>query len=137
MAAPQPEAAPVESDPMAPRRDAPIFRIQGARQPHPQAQTGPAPVAEAAPLQGQPQGQSQPQPYGQGARYYSVHRQAGRQPDRTPMPEQVWLDRMPVEMDRTPESEDLAAPPETPQMVRDAEGRMRPVRSTATDGDLP
>jgi hypothetical protein len=133
----QPEAAQVEADPMAPRRDAPIFRIQGARPPQgePQVQPAAVPAPEAAPGQGQAQGQAQP--YGQGARYYSVHRQAGRQPDRTPMPEQVWLDRMPIEMDRTPESEDLAAPPETPQMMRDAQGRMRPVQATATDGDLP
>jgi len=133
----RPEAAQVEADPMAPRRDAPIFRIQGARPPQGEAQVQPAavPPAEAAPVQGQAQGQ--PQPYGQGARYYSVHRQAGRQPDRTPLPAPVWLDRMPVEMDRTPESEDLAAPPETPQMMRDAQGRMRPVQATATDGDLP
>ena len=140
-----PEAAQVEADPMAPRRDAPIFRIQGARPPQgePRVQPDAVPAPEAAPAQGQAQGQAQSQPqgqaqpYGQGARYYSVHRQAGRQPDRTPMPEQVWLDRMPIEMDRTPESEDLAAPPETPQMMRDAQGRMRPVQATATDGDLP
>jgi hypothetical protein len=90
-------------------------------------------AAPAQPTQAQPQSQSQ-LPQAQGARYYSVHRQAGRAPDPTAIPEPVWLDRMPVELDSTPQSEDLAAPPETPQMVRGADGRLRPVQ--APQGDL-
>ena len=130
------EAAPL--DPMAPRPDAPVFRIQGARapqtatQPQPQAQPQPpapamqAPSAEAA----APPSARAP---GQGARYYSVHRQAGRQPDAVAMPEQVWLDRMPVQMAETPASEDLAAPPEAPEMMRDGQGRLRPVPQRQDD----
>lgn len=113
---PEPQPAPVSAtdDPMAPRRDAPIFRIQGA-------QSGAAPAPQAA------------APAQQGARYYSVHRQAGHAPDPTALPAPVWLDRMPVELDSTPQSEDLAAPPETPQMVRGSDGRLRPVQSAQGD----
>lgn len=134
--APQPQPAVVD-DPMAPRRDAPIFRIQGARQPQaaPPVETPPAPEPApqaAAPLPA-PVASTQPPPRQQGARYYSVHRQNGRAPDPTVLPEPVWLDRMPVQLDSTPQSEDLAAPPETPQMVRGADGKLRPVQGAQGD----
>lgn len=127
-------------DPMAPRADAPIFRVQGARQPQPQTQPQPQPQTQAPPPVPPPAPQPQavsasdaPRAQGQGARYYSVHRQAGRQPDAVAMPEQVWLDRMPVQMTETPRSEDLAAPPEAPEMMRDGQGRLRPVPQRQDD----
>lgn len=144
-AAPRPEDAATPgalADPMAPRRDAPIFRIQGARSaPAPVAAassgtaTEPPPVQpEAAPLtRPAPQAATGAPPRQQGARYYSVHRQNGRAPDPAVLPEPVWLDRMPVQLDSTPQSEDLASPPETPQMVRGADGRMRPVQGAQQD----
>jgi len=138
---PQPQAqTSVVDDPMAPRRDAPIFRIQGARQPQaaPPVETPPAaePAPQiAAPLPA-PVASTQSPPRQQGARYYSVHRQNGRAPDPTVLPEPVWLDRMPVQLDSTPQSEDLAAPPETPQMVRGSDGKLRPVQG-AQDDPIP
>ncbi|HEV7229134.1 hypothetical protein [Brevundimonas sp.] len=135
---PQPQAqTSVVDDPMAPRRDAPIFRIQGARQPQAAPPVETPPVAEptlpaAAPLPA-PVASTQPTARQQGARYYSVHRQNGRVPDPTVLPEPVWLDRMPVQLDSTPQSEDLAAPPETPQMVRGSDGKMRPVQGAQGD----
>ncbi|MBX9575833.1 MAG: hypothetical protein K2X07_09355, partial [Caulobacteraceae bacterium] len=137
---PQPSSPASVDDPMAPRRDAPIFRIQGARQPQaaPPVETPPVaePPPEAAAPMPAPVASTQPSPRQQGARYYSVHRQNGRAPDPTVLPEPVWLDRMPVQLDSTPQSEDLAAPPETPQMVRGADGRLRPVQG-AQDDPIP
>ena len=111
---------------MAPRRDAPIFRLQRpapADAPAPvQAETQPAtaqaaqaPVAEA-PAQSSAQS---------GARYYSVHRQAGRQPDATPMPAPVYLDALPVDLTSVPASTDLAEPPAAPNLIRNANGRLQ------------
>lgn len=115
--APQPAAA----DPRAPRRDALIYRMnQGAApagtpptetpptpSPAPTPTPAPAPVAEAAPapspaLSRAAEGSSRP-------RYYSVHREAGRRPDPTPIPDPVYLDFAPV---------DLAEPPPAPTVVR-------------------
>lgn len=111
--APAPVAAPPvadsapANDPNAPRRDAPIFRIQGASadagQPAPQTYAQAAPDAA----------QAQP-----GARYYSVHRDAGHAPDPTVMPEPVFFDSVAV---------DLAEPPAQDLPTRDAQGRRRPV----------
>ena len=112
---PAPTAA---ADPMAPRADALIFRLRPQASPQqPSAHTDqPAPqvyAAAAAPTAAQP-GQ-------QGSRYYSVHREAGHAPDRTPLPEAVFYDSVAL---------DLAAPPETEVPQRDAQGRLRaPVRS--------
>lgn len=134
-----PEARPTAAaeapvDPMAPRSDAPIFRVQGARQPAAAVATpSSGAAAEPAPAQPRPAPQAAGPPRQQGARYYSVHRQNGRAPDPTVLPEPVWLDRMPVQLDSTPQSEDLAAPPETPQMVRGSDGRMRPVQGAQHD----
>jgi len=104
---------------MAPRRDAPIFRLQRpapAEPAQPQAQaavsTAPASPAIAPAADG-------------GARYYSVHRQAGRQPDATPLPAPVYLDALPVELTSTPASTDLAEPPAAPNLIRNANGRLQ------------
>lgn len=132
-------------DPMAPRRDAPIFQLQRAAPPPSVAAPTPAPAAPAqpsatpataarAPVQPAP-AQPAPQPALQAspadapvqgsARYYSVHRQAGRQPDATPLPAPNYLDALPVELNDTPTSDDLAQPPEPPALMRDAQGRLR------------
>ena len=132
IAAPElaPEPAPVAvADPMAPRRDAPVFRMQGVaadrRQPAPDL-----PSADRTPQpQPQPQPASQPQPRPtassapsqQGAVYYSVHRQNGRQPDSIPLPAPFFLDSAPV---------DLAEPPAQPALMRNAEGRVQAVPAT-------
>ena len=113
------------ADPMAPRSDAPIFRLRSQ---------GPAaapvqPETEAAPIQ-QPPAQTSPIPStvsGQApARYYSVHRAAGRQPDATVMPDPVFFDSVAL---------DLAAPPEIEPPRRDAQGRRVPVPNA--DPSLP
>ena len=128
-------------DPMAPRRDAPIFRMQ---------QDGPAPAPTAA-LPGSrpdaiaPPGEPQPRhvadvrdsgsrPPTQGGRYYSVHRQNGRQPDALEMPAPNYVDALAVTMPETIASQDLAAPEPGPTLIRDAQGRVRPMPAT-TDGD--
>ena len=106
---PAPVPADPAFDPMAPRRDAPIFQLQ-RNTPQPAA---PAPAPAPAP------------PAPNGARYYSVHRQAGRQPDATPLPAPNYLDALPVELDQPIASDDLAQPPEAPAVMRDAQGRLR------------
>lgn len=133
----QPTPAPVRTlpevpefdpaDPMAPRRDAPIFRMQqpgqGAAQPMPQE-----PRAESQqPTQPQVQqtasvNTGQPT---QTARYYSVHRPTGRQPDPVVLPDQVTLDEL--QLTELPTSADLAEPQAPPTLMRNAEGRMVPV----------
>jgi len=127
------------ADPMAPRRDAPIFRMQ-------QAAPRPEPVAEAAPAQtgrdpAAPRiqrvaevsntGERPPQ---QGARYYSVHRQNGRQPDALEMPEPTYVDALAITMTQTPASQDLAQPDQGPTLIRDNQGRVRSTPA-ASDGD--
>ncbi len=96
------------ADPMAPRRDARIFQLQ----PQAPAAQAPASQAEQAPVPQQAQ-DGQPR-----SRYYSVHRDAGRQPDRPVLPEPVYFDSVTV---------DLAEPPATEPLVRDAQGRRRAV----------
>lgn len=71
-----------------------------------------------------------------GARYYSIHRQAGREPDTPRLPEPVYLDALPVELNTLPDSQDLAAPPPTPTLMRDAQGRIRPAPDFDTDPSL-
>lgn len=124
--APQPAQAPV-ADPMAPRRDAPIYRLQ-----RPQAG---APLDAAAVAAG---GQAAPTPTvdDNSARYYSVHRQAGRHPDAIPAPQQTYLDAMPVQMAQTPQSSDLAQPDGPPALIRNANGSLRAVPQTEAD-NLP
>lgn len=125
-AAPSAAAEPVPAvvDPMAPRRDAAIFRLQ-----RPQG-VEPAPAGAATPDQ---IAAVQPQPQAQGARYYSVHRQAGRHPDAIPAPQQTYLDALPVEMSQTPSSTDLAQPDAPPALMRDASGKVRPMPQTEPD----
>lgn len=135
MPAPAPDQP---ADPMAPRRDAPIFRIQQQAAPQPQ----PAPEAAAPRSQAAPPaprytaevtntGERPPQ---QGARYYSVHRQNGRQPDALAMPDPTYVDALAITMTQTPASQDLAEPEQGPTLIRDSQGRTRPAPA-ASDGD--
>lgn len=124
--------APPAADPMAPRRDAAIFSL---RRPEAQAPTDAAQAAPADPMAPRPDARIfQPAPASapqqqaalpvsaeagpSRARYYSVHRDAGRQPDRTPLPEPVYFDSVSV---------DLAEPPALEPPLRDAQGRRRAV----------
>lgn len=125
-AAPEPETAP-EVDPRAPRRDAAIFRLG-----RPADQTPPIPPTQTQPEADAPdpgadvRAEASPPPVapsvapagppppvrradGASPRYYSVHREAGRRPDPTPIPDPVFLDFVPV---------DLAEPPPPPVQVR-------------------
>lgn len=90
----QPQEA---ADPMAPRRDAAIWRLadRPARTAPIQPETHTASSAAADDRD--------------GARYYSVHRLAGRDPDPTTLPAPFFLDSAPV---------DLAEPPPPPTLMR-------------------
>lgn len=124
---PQPAEAVAVADPMAPRRDAPIYRLQ-----RPQAGVpldGAAVAANQQAAQMAPTGDN-------SARYYSVHRQAGRHPDAIQAPQQTYLDALPVEMTQTPRSNDLAQPDGPPALIRNANGSLRAVPQTEAD-DLP
>ncbi|MCW0046148.1 hypothetical protein OIU13_06310 [Brevundimonas sp. BT-123] len=129
-AEPQPAPQPAQSavaDPMAPRRDAPIYRLQ-------RPQAGAPLDAAAVAASGQA---AQTSPAGDNtARYYSVHRQAGRHPDAIPAPQQTYLDAMPVQMAQTPQSSDLAQPDGPPALIRNANGALRAVPQTEAD-NLP
>ena len=123
--APQPPPqADALGDPMAPRRDAPIFRLTqtsmaaAAPAATPPVQTA-AVQAEASPLA------SVPSAAPQGARFYSVHRQAGHRPDPIPQAQPVYLDALPVEMSQTPSSADLAQPDGPPALIRNRDGSVR------------
>jgi hypothetical protein len=124
---PQPTEAAAVADPMAPRRDAPIYRLQ-----RPQAGV---PVDAAAVAASQQTARLAPTG-DQGARYYSVHRQAGRHPDAIQAPQQTYLDALPVEMTQTPRSNDLAQPDGPPALIRNANGSLRAVPQTEAD-NLP
>lgn len=123
-------------DPMAPRRDAPIFRMESS------APVPPAPVRRDADETGpasQPRRLAQAAPTGErppvsNARYYSVHRQNGRQPDALEMPAPTYVDALAVSMVETPASQDLAQPDQAPTLIRDAQGRVRRAPA-ASDGD--
>ncbi|GAA0193337.1 hypothetical protein QOZ96_000346 [Brevundimonas nasdae] len=123
-AAPAPAAAPDVVDPMAPRRDAAIFSLQ--RQPA-------AAVASDAPQTAEVQQVAQAGPYSQQARYYSVHRQAGRHPDAIAAPQQSYLNALPVELTQVPASKDMAEPDAPPQLIRDANGRIRAMPQSQSD----
>lgn len=117
-------------DPMAPRRDAPIFQMQ----PPPQARAAAeAPVPAAGPVEPVPASDVVPSSR-QGGRYYSVHRQNGRQPDALAMPEPAWLDGLVVSEIQTMASQDLAAPEQGPTLIRDRNGTMR-AAPAPSDGD--
>lgn len=115
---------------MAPRRDAPIFRLA------PGAQGAPSPAAQPVAQTPSEAPMAAVTPAGQAARYYSVHRQAGRQPDAVAMPQPVYLDALPVELTQPPASRDLAEPGGPPTLLRGADGRVQAMTPT-TDGDLP
>ena len=123
-AAPAPAAAPDVFDPMAPRRDAAIFSLQ--RQPA-------AAVASDAPQAAEVQQVAQAGPYSQQARYYSVHRQAGRHPDAIAAPQQSYLNALPVELTQVQASKDMAEPDAPPQLIRDANGRIRAMPQSQSD----
>lgn len=106
-------------DPNAPRPDALIWSV-GQPQPT-QPQPAPAQVQTRAPAPPP----ARTEPTAGSARYYSVHRQNGRQPDRAVLPEQVYLDALPVELDETPTSPSMAEPPGPPQLVRNPDGTVR------------
>ena len=138
-----PAAAPAQAgpfDPMAPRRDAPIFRMQqGAAATAPAVAPALQPVSAPATATPQPRrvaevrnsGERPPQ---QGGRYYSVHRQNGRQPDALEMPEPTYVDALTITIPETIASQDLAVPEQGPTLIRDAQGRVRPAPA-ASDGD--
>ena len=141
---PAPEAA----DPMAPRRDAPIFRLQR------QAPAGPAPIpgpsAEAAPAgpRAEPGAEAAPAPRQmasvtanpsdhpemQASRRYSVHRQNGQQPDAVAIPQPTYVDALAVTLTDMPAGRDLAEPAPGPNLYRDNQGRVR-AAPAASDGD--
>lgn len=120
------EAAPPVSvtasdfDPMAPRRDAPIFRLLNRNAaPAPVPEDAAAADAPPAPQRSAPEA-APPPPLAddRSPRRYSVHRANGQAPDRTPLPDPVFLDSAPV---------DLAEPPAAPTVVRNVDGRIRAV----------
>lgn len=123
---PQPTPEPVRTlpdvpefdpaDPMAPRRDAPIFRMQQPAQPQ---------GASASVQQPQQQMAQADAPPHQTARYYSVHRPTGRQPDPVSLPEQVTLDEL--RLPEMPSGADLSEPQAGPTLMRNADGRLVPV----------
>lgn len=138
-----PTAAP--HDPMAPRRDALIFRMgrpATALQTNPDAEPAPAPVDAQAQAQAQAQTQAPApslaatpttaqavrpgQPPRQGARYYSVHRQAGLQPDPMVLPDSVFIGG----------TTDLAEPPPVATPTRLVNGRAQIMVPNA-DPSLP
>jgi hypothetical protein len=136
LAAAQPAAAPAPSDdPMAPRRDAPIFRMQQtpppAPAPEPQAQADAAPQPRrVAMVAANPDDRPAPQ----GSRYYSVHRQNGREPDPLTLPQPTYVDALAITTPVTIASQDLAQPDHAPTLIRDAQGRVR-AQAAAPEGD--
>jgi hypothetical protein len=140
----QAEPAPVAAvfDPMAPRRDAPIFRLQAqaaVEAPRPAASETPGSHPALAPQTGAPpqivQAALSTAPV-LGARFYSVHRQAGRKPDPIAAVQPIYLDALPVEMTQTPSSADLARPDGPPALLRNSDGAVRAAPQTQED-DLP
>ena len=139
-----PPAAASTVDPMAPRRDAPIFRLQQSAPPPPPPQSAPAtgqvaaaPAAEAPPAQPrvmQVVNSGEAPPVAQGGRYYSVHRQNGREPDALVMPQPAYVDGLVVSGIETLASQDLAAPQEGPTLIRDRNGNLR-AAPAPSDGD--
>ena len=128
------------SDPMAPRRDAPIFRMQQDAPAAPPTVAPAVPPASAAaadapaPRRLADVANSGEPPPQQGGRYYSVHRQNGRQPDALEMPAPTYVDALALTMPDTIASQDLAAPEQGPTLIRDSQGRLRQAPA-ASDGD--
>ncbi len=132
-------------DPMAPRRDALIFQVQSATPAPVQAGTpqpapvqpraeasAPAPAPARAVMEVAPSGEAPPRQA--GGRYYSVHRQNGREPDALTMPEPTYVDGLVVSDIETMASQDLAAPEQGPTLIRDRNGNMR-AAPAPSDGD--
>lgn len=124
-------------DPMAPRRDAPIFRMQQtpppAPAPEPQAQAqadAPPQPRRVAMVAANPDDRPAPQ----GSRYYSVHRQNGREPDPLTLPQPTYVDALAITTPVTIASQDLAQPDHAPTLIRDAQGRVR-AQAAAPEGD--
>jgi hypothetical protein len=69
-----------------------------------------------------------------GGRYYSVHRQNGREPDALTLPEPTYVDSLVVTGIETMASQDLAAPEQGPTLIRDRNGNMR-AAPAPSDGD--
>lgn len=131
----------VPSDPMAPRRDALIFQMQSAAPPPVQAATpAPAPVQPRAeaPAPSRPvvevANSGEAPPRQAGGRYYSVHRQNGREPDALTLPDPTYVDSLVVTGIETMASQDLAAPEQGPTLIRDRNGNMR-AAPAPSDGD--
>ncbi|SFS76851.1 hypothetical protein [Brevundimonas viscosa] len=135
---PQPSGPPSLHDPMAPRRDAPIFRLVPPTS---------APVPAPEPSDDRSAGEAPPprpvaavtansadRPQPQGARYYSVHRQNGREPDAVALPAPSYIDALAITMTEAPTTPDLAAPDPGPTLIRDAQGRVR-AQPAAPEGD--
>lgn len=121
-------------DPMAPRADAPIWSL--AR--NADTSRTAAGSASSEPTPAPPAASSAPRPYApssqQTPRYYSVHRQNGRQPDRPVLPQPVYLNGAPIELEETPRTQSLSQPPEPPALVRNPDGT---VRRTIMDSSRP
>lgn len=131
------------SDPMAPRRDALIFQMQPptappAAAPAAAAQPAPVPPRAEAPIQARPfmavANSGEAPPRQAGGRYYSVHRQNGREPDPLAIPEPTYVDGLVVSQIETMASQDLAAPEQGPTLIRDRNGNMR-AAPASSDGD--
>lgn len=123
---------PTVADPMAPRRDALIFQMQGTADATPAATPQVRPQAPADMPTRTPVAASTAGPAEQGARYYSVHRQNNRQPDPTPLPASTYVDAIAVDLPVSLASQDLAAPPEPPSLMRNAQGRLQAMPDTST-----
>lgn len=129
------------ADPMAPRRDALIFQMRSSAPPAPAAAPEPAPsppppveaAAPARPAMAVASSGEAP-PRQTGGRYYSVHRQNGREPDALTMPEPTYVDGLVVSEIETMASQDLAAPEAGPTLIRDRNGNMR-AAPAPSDGD--
>ncbi|MBW8302340.1 MAG: hypothetical protein K0M78_00020, partial [Brevundimonas sp.] len=137
-----PVAAP---DPMAPRRDALVFQIQATTAPRapeaaPEVAPEPAPAAPRAETAAQPRpimtvaSSGETPPRQAGGRYYSVHRQNGREPDPLTLPQPTYVDGLVVSEIETMASQDLAAPEQGPTLIRDRNGNMR-AAPAPSDGD--
>ncbi|MFC7378619.1 hypothetical protein [Brevundimonas sp. GCM10030266] len=139
---PAPVSAPTPVDPYAPRRDAPIFRMQHQASAAPIMAPPPIAAAEGPADATAPEprrvatvtGNPEDRPVEQGARYYSVHRQSGREPDAVTLPAPTYVDALTVTAPVTIASQDLAQPDPGPTLIRDAQGRTR-IQPAAPEGD--
>lgn len=145
-----PSGTPEVADPMAPRRDAPIFRLQRPTPAAPAPIPGPSASADDAPAAptAAPQAQAaetprqmasvtanpSDHPQMQASRRYSVHRQNGQQPDAVAIPQPTYVDALAVTLTDMPAGRDLAEPAAGPNLYRDSQGRIR-AAPAASDGD--